>query len=463
MPKTDWSRRFLVDYLHDLRERGLWLVDALGWTSHGAREMRKLAARIVAHLAGDIHLAQIPGAVRCTSSLLLLLPESSAATENTGHDSSTWKGTTETWGLATDRQNCRDICSTPGLLPKLTAPLYSATLMDEIGKIHRWAKVVERSLSRRRLRREISSNERAMSNLKGILDAAGQDLLRVQAMKILTELALDVPINPSENTKETLIAGKMLVLLSTNSKTNSDYIRRASDDIIPHLTGLLGCIKNAKYHILYAKIAVELLEILCSHSRDQLSERFLKETLLPKVLSQIPTKTIKDPRTLHRGGDAVIMQISSTSNRNYSSGQANQEKTALKELQAAILSLTLVIYAMLENQNDFTDAAEKEGQVDVALVQKLKDIVEENRQPSADSLRILKLCGRIAESMMQRDHRYTEHFRNKGFDKSLSKASESMSSLERCMLFAGTDFGQKKTVRPLFFDIEKKVRQLLRT
>jgi len=32
--------------------------------------MRKLAARIVAHLAGDLHLPQFPGAIQCVSYLL---------------------------------------------------------------------------------------------------------------------------------------------------------------------------------------------------------------------------------------------------------------------------------------------------------------------------------------------------------------------------------------------------------
>nr|CAB3489419.1 unnamed protein product [Digitaria exilis] len=36
----------------------------------GAREMRELAARIVAHLAGDLHLSQFPGAIDSISSLL---------------------------------------------------------------------------------------------------------------------------------------------------------------------------------------------------------------------------------------------------------------------------------------------------------------------------------------------------------------------------------------------------------
>ncbi|XP_048552345.1 uncharacterized protein LOC125532257 [Triticum urartu] len=45
------------------------LIDTLEWSS-SSRELREVVARIIAYLAGDIHLSQFPGATYCISSLL---------------------------------------------------------------------------------------------------------------------------------------------------------------------------------------------------------------------------------------------------------------------------------------------------------------------------------------------------------------------------------------------------------
>jgi hypothetical protein len=52
------------------RPRVQKLIDIVGWRAAVTGELRQAAARIVAHLAGDIHLSQFPGAIRCISTLL---------------------------------------------------------------------------------------------------------------------------------------------------------------------------------------------------------------------------------------------------------------------------------------------------------------------------------------------------------------------------------------------------------
>uniref|UniRef100_J3N7V2 Uncharacterized protein n=1 Tax=Oryza brachyantha TaxID=4533 RepID=J3N7V2_ORYBR len=52
------------------RMRTQKLITTLGWTDPTDREMRELAATIVGHLAGDISLAQFPGALQSITSLI---------------------------------------------------------------------------------------------------------------------------------------------------------------------------------------------------------------------------------------------------------------------------------------------------------------------------------------------------------------------------------------------------------
>ncbi|KAF8661056.1 hypothetical protein HU200_057154 [Digitaria exilis] len=497
------------------RSRIQKLIDALGW--RGRATMREPAARIVAHLAGDIRLAQFPGAMESISSLL------QEEKETTGQDSNELilQGLAILEGLASDHHNCRVICGAPGdLVCKIMAPLTSAKLIYNLSN-RDWADVVSGCFKvlhkiikapgkgSRMLRREICSNKQSISNLKSILEHGhehdGLEELQMEAMGILTQLALDVSIDLAKETKETLIKKQLQIfladgeeveeeaavvlntlrecagrtLLSLSTENTSLTIMIAQNDIISDLTRML----DAKNTMTCRSIAAQILENLCTHC--DLDKQWVKETLLPKVLTEIlsskrgipengvspsnheesqhisaPRKNDEENQNIStQQGDMETQETSSsTEDQNKSSDGAggNEEQTTTASLmQEAFLSLALVTRDKLVSADDFDDAVQKIGVGPGQFVARIKAIVEDNCQETAESLRIVKLSRRIVEPMMERD-RYAQHFKNKEFVKSLSNASEIMSNLESCMLFAGTDFRRNKTMRPLLFDIEKR-------
>lgn len=539
------------------RSRIQKLIDTVGCRASASREMREAAACIVAHLAGDIHLAQFPGAIRCISTMLE--DEASLAywwwwncdqqqgrphlrtgsrstmhmlirvrdntmdveeeTGTSGCNELILQGLTILERLASDRHNCMDISSTPGLLPKIMAPLCSSTLIQGINNSSTWADVVNGtfkvlcSLIRcpsntgEILRREISANQQATSNLKSILDrsnGAGQEL-QMRAMEILTELALDSSTNTSVETKENLMnqqleiflldkesdaiskklqatAGRTLALLTTNTKVNSSIV----DDSFGCLTELFDAKNNIKSRI----AAAQILENICAHC--DLDKGRVKDTLLPQVLAGIQSnkrgarqRGEENQKNSASAGDEenqnklapengdenhsnseqvdnseIQQDISSTTDQSESSGQGNDEQTAIDELLGEFLSLTLVIYDKLISTDDFEDAVQKEGLGNGEFVVKLKTILEENCKETVPSLRIVKLCGQIAASMMSRNQ-YTEQFKNQGFVDSLSETTKIMSNLESCILFADTDPQLKKIATPLLSELEKEALLLV--
>lgn len=155
------------------------LIDTLGWRGipgDDSQEIRLLVAKIVADVAGNIHLAQFPGAAQCIASLFEededeLPPRenfpvvvtrsgrtaegrnrsqegenetSSIDTEGGTYNKLIRQGLTILERLASNQHNCRDICNTPGLLSVITAPICSNTLIQDI-KVSACAKVVYRS------------------------------------------------------------------------------------------------------------------------------------------------------------------------------------------------------------------------------------------------------------------------------------------------------------------------------
>uniref|UniRef100_A0A453HJZ6 Uncharacterized protein n=1 Tax=Aegilops tauschii subsp. strangulata TaxID=200361 RepID=A0A453HJZ6_AEGTS len=202
---------------------------------------------------------------------------------------------------------------TPDLMAKIMSPIYSETLIQDISTMSAWQdlvnggfRVVHRLIratewTGRRLAHEISCSEQAVSNLERILDqgSTASQTLQIQAIEILTELALDPPINLATETKEKLInkqlkvflnegteenlkvtAGKTLALLSKTA-TISVCIMSKYNNIADQVTEML----DAKNKIIYRTIAAEILENLCTHHA--MDTEHVRDTLLPKVTVQI--------------------------------------------------------------------------------------------------------------------------------------------------------------------------------
>ena len=194
------------------------------------REMRNHAARIVAHLALDIHLEQFPRAIHCISTLIgmtfeeyrlmepynrgrllhkydqgwdrqtcLRLPSPSNELQE-AYQKLVLRGLCILRKLATDEDNCRIMSNAQGLLPRILAPLTSDMIHQFNGGVWSFS-VVEESLkvirllvaspgeTGAKLRREISSNKEAIGTMEKILNCDSCCAkLHKHAMGILMQL-----------------------------------------------------------------------------------------------------------------------------------------------------------------------------------------------------------------------------------------------------------------------------------
>jgi len=141
--------------------------------------------------------------------------------------------------------------------------------------------------------------------------------------------------------------------------------------------------------------------------------------------------------------------------------EGDEMQTDLKSLQEALLSLLLRINNLI-GADSVALVVQEKAPGEGAFVSYLKTVVEENYEDiTPTSLRIVKLCGQIAMSMVQHNL-YTAHFKKQKFVQSLSTASDNMSELESCMLVTGTNYPMKP-VRPLLSavvsDLEKRLTE----
>uniref|UniRef100_A0A8I6XZV5 Uncharacterized protein n=2 Tax=Hordeum vulgare subsp. vulgare TaxID=112509 RepID=A0A8I6XZV5_HORVV len=314
----------------------------------------------------------------------------------------------------------------------------------------------------------------------------------MRAMEILTELALDPSANLAMETKQNLInkqvhifldegkeedlritAGRTLLALLSKATGTISVVCIMSEynhSIVDQLTEIL----DAKNMVIYRTIAAEILENLCALHMNMMDKNHVKNTLLPKVLTEVLTSKKKPP------SEALEWHVSKASgdieenplqedeenqrveqNGKINSSEQNESQTTMMELKEVLLSLTSVIFdKLIISAEEFDDVARKVAPGEGEFVAKLKTIVEENCKATANSLRIVKLCGQIAVTMMRRSQ-YNTQFKDQKFVETLSEASSITCKLESCMLFAGTDCGAKKTARPLLSDLVKEAQVLV--
>ncbi|KAG8089568.1 hypothetical protein GUJ93_ZPchr0011g27346 [Zizania palustris] len=457
------------------RRKAQRLLDTLGSTK-GSTELRLLAARIVADLAGGVRLAQFPGSLRCISSLLEATDQPYCTNPHSyvnwnplertkrviiaakkmmlrrSHDSSDKglvgscccdelivQGLTILQRLARDPHNCKDICQDLGVVTKITAPIHSHTLIHDMAMNPSWADITNCSLrlvhqlihgkADRRLGLQISSNKQAITNLEGILDV-GSHQLQMRAMEILSELVLDSSLNINKDTTEHLVRKQLQIFLADGGEQDEEMLL-------------------SKNNIRYRAMSAQILKNLCIHCKEHVSKE--GESLLPKVLAEIlatksKTKTKPKPFRILEAFHNLIDEISSEGNDiemqlprhtgHKASDQVNEDD--MKGLQEALLSLTFVIvHKELIHSDNFAKAVH-ENAPDGALVEKLKAIVDDNCncQATPVSLKIVKLCCKISESVFaMRDY------------------------CTGCTLFSATGRGIDDTVRPLLSDLEEQLKK----
>jgi hypothetical protein len=246
------------------------------------KEMRKRAARIVAHLAGSIHLKQFPGGIDCIASLLgsfdeyrplepyqrgwlldvyeqdwcpeaaRLPPSVTSGLEEDGiapidgYKELVLQGLTMLWKLAAVEDNCMIMSSTGGLLSKVIGPLSSDLLhridhgdwplsvVDGSLRVVRQFLMVPAGETSNRLRCQISRNEEAIRAMEVILrcDRCGPKLKK-QTIRILTHLSMGTS-RMSTTSKENFT--QVLVHMFTNDGNSDGSIAELAGEALARLS-----------------------------------------------------------------------------------------------------------------------------------------------------------------------------------------------------------------------------------
>uniref|UniRef100_A0A0E0RFM6 Uncharacterized protein n=1 Tax=Oryza rufipogon TaxID=4529 RepID=A0A0E0RFM6_ORYRU len=351
--------RQLVGSSTDLMEKLLQTLRCTGTRDRGVREH---AARIVAHLAGEITLARFPQGIRCIYSLLTTPRNQQQDDDNDDDDDDSAQssdhykklmvqGLVILHKLAAAEHNRRIIInSTQGrqLLSMAMAPV-SADLLHRIDH-EAWNDIVACSLQLMcrlvtapgetgdKLRSQVLNDKDAIGTMERILncDGCNEKRLYILAINILTQLpmaaknkvvdeASSMSVESRRKFTKLLLliytdeekdafmrqmAGEALAMLPERSKSDATIILKASDSTLKDLTAmLLDVNSNRGYRICAAEI-LEHLYIRYTKQDGYLNN--LTEAMkdvLPKVLGEIFlvswTHKEKQPGMTEQGTEGV--------------------------------------------------------------------------------------------------------------------------------------------------------------
>lgn len=479
-----------------LEEQHSLIKEHLAWSPSGAGDLlQKLvqsldpargyhyitsisAARILAHLAGDLRREQLnfPQGIHSIASLVEPPGDEKGDEYNAleHFQELMVEGLRLLAKLVSDEEWCRVIAEKEGLLAKIMVPLRSDMHHT---KYHSVCSDSERPICREMIgasiqvmrhlvttpgatgemvRCEISGNTDAMTSLESIVhcDRCDDCLLMEGALEIYSRLRRgdDAPSTiatmrehfikrlvliftqhtTAEDDRVDLLAGEMLAKLSSHGKENTTKILRAKQDVIGDLTGMLED-KITKCGI----IAAQILEHLCIHnSDDDECAQNLKERMKFGML-KVPTK--KKRRSMHMlcFCQHVILMIDLL----LQVLAKPRDEYVNRETLTAVLSLSVTISRNLMNARDLPplfDAITSEagGFSILGKVQLQKMIERSSCLNTANELKTVKLVADLL--ILTVKHGRRDAIRDaKELIESLSEVAKEISDTENFMVIAG--------------------------
>nr|TKW30170.1 hypothetical protein SEVIR_2G017401v2 [Setaria viridis] len=377
--------------------------------------------------------------------------------------------------LTRNKVNCTEISKQQVLISKITSPLSSPDFLNNVREDTMVVRMLSKSLTvlsrilacpgdgATRLRQELASTTEAVSNLMATLetDSGAAQELHGQALEILTELAFDDSFKKPEFNK--LLKALLCIFLEENA---TRLMRGKAGEAL-----------------------ARFLPVSTARERDVIISKQQAINLLTKVLDQILSSKMgtnadaaenfveNQPPEERKFMAAMLSLAVVICNENVISredfARSTPEDAALakrkeeaeqseeRKFMAAMLSLAVVICN--ENVISREDFARSTPE-DAALAKKLKDILEVNKQRTAQSecFRVVKLTCQMVIAMIQAKPSCIQRFNEHNFKEALTETLGTMSEVDNCMLFAGNDGEVIKPARSLA-SLVKEAQELLKT